>query len=489
WKIEFYTGRHYNDAIDARDAQNIAVASVQILSPQSAGVFVTHDGGDTWNESIPPSVAYTKAIQYVGSELWFCSAFGQILHSSDEGTSWDWDYRAPYWTSMAWSDSQNGWLVTGTNVGTDGYCYRTTDGGDSWMRDADAPGGAVVQFIDPLYGWMLKEGTGGAIWRTTDGGAGWSRHSTGGSWIDGMQFVSPTRGWVHGSNGTMRRTTDGGVTWTAQSLGTGAYCDAAFFVDEEFGWAGGGYGGGSGYIRRTTDGGATWTAQSPATSDHIVSFFFLDRDAGWALGYGGRIQRTTNGGATWQVAGTTNLFYAYEILMIDALNGWVSVGQEFGSQYGHDGRGFLFRTTDGGSTWTEEWESPWIMNHVYDLELQAGGRLWACGHNKTVLRRLDPASVREEEVVRLDWSIGPNPFTDHTRIAYELPSGGAVSLVVYDLQGRAVRRLDEGIRTAGSHEVIWDGSDAAGKRLASGVYFGRLLRPSGADVIRILLRR
>lgn len=489
WKIQFYTNRHYNDAIDAKDSENVVVVSVQILSPQSSGVFVTHDGGTIWTESTPPSVAYSKGVAYVGDEIWYCSAYGQILHSPDEGAMWDWDYYAPYWKSMAWSDPLNAWLVTGTQIGTDGYCFRTYDGGATWSRDPDAPGGAVVQFFDSMTGWMLKEGSGGAVWRTTDGGANWSRHTTGGAWIDGMQFVTPMRGWVHGGNGTMRRTTDGGVTWSTQSLGTGSYCDAAFFVDEDFGWAGGGYGGGSGYIRHTTDGGETWTPQSPATGDHLVSFHFLDRDRGWALGYNGRVQRTSDGGTTWEYAGTTNRLYAYEISMSDEMTGWVSVGNQFGGQQGHDGRGYLYRTTDGGSTWIEEWESPWIMGHVYDLSWHPEGRLWACGHNATVLRRLDPAAVAGAEAIRIDWSIGPNPFTDRTRFLYQLASEGPVSVVIYDTRGRTIRRLVQGTRPAGSHEVVWNGWDGAGHRLPSGVYFARLAHAAGTETRTILLNR
>ncbi|MCB1184723.1 T9SS type A sorting domain-containing protein [bacterium] len=68
----------------------------------------------------------------------------------------------------------------------------------------------------------------------------------------------------------------------------------------------------------------------------------------------------------------------------------------------------------------------------------------------------------------------PNPFNPVTRIRFELPAAGRVQLAVYDVAGRVVRHLaDEGF-AAGSHEVTWDGRDAAGRAAPSGLYLYRL---------------
>jgi flagellar hook assembly protein FlgD len=64
----------------------------------------------------------------------------------------------------------------------------------------------------------------------------------------------------------------------------------------------------------------------------------------------------------------------------------------------------------------------------------------------------------------------PNPFNPVTRIAYEMPRAGHLSLKVYDLKGQLVRTLiDERIETSG--HVMWDGTDDRGRRVGSGVYF------------------
>jgi len=69
----------------------------------------------------------------------------------------------------------------------------------------------------------------------------------------------------------------------------------------------------------------------------------------------------------------------------------------------------------------------------------------------------------------------PNPFNPVTRIRYALPAPGEVDLRIFDASGRLVRvLLDRASRDPGYHAAAWDGTDDAGRRLASGVYFYRL---------------
>jgi Zn-dependent metalloprotease len=68
----------------------------------------------------------------------------------------------------------------------------------------------------------------------------------------------------------------------------------------------------------------------------------------------------------------------------------------------------------------------------------------------------------------------PNPFGPATRIEYSLPQRSGVHLAVYNVSGQKVRTLANGPREAGRYQVSWDGRDAAGQRVAAGVYFYRL---------------
>ena len=68
----------------------------------------------------------------------------------------------------------------------------------------------------------------------------------------------------------------------------------------------------------------------------------------------------------------------------------------------------------------------------------------------------------------------PNPFNSGTAIRFALPVTGDVELSIYNLAGQKVATLVEGMRAAGIYEVKWDGKDARGRSLASGVYLYRL---------------
>ena len=68
----------------------------------------------------------------------------------------------------------------------------------------------------------------------------------------------------------------------------------------------------------------------------------------------------------------------------------------------------------------------------------------------------------------------PNPFTAGTSISFALPNPASVSLDVYNVQGRLVRNLHDGVVPAGRHSITWDGRDAEGQRVSSGVYFYRV---------------
>ena len=75
----------------------------------------------------------------------------------------------------------------------------------------------------------------------------------------------------------------------------------------------------------------------------------------------------------------------------------------------------------------------------------------------------------------------PNPFNPSTKIEYQLPVAGHVTLKVYDVLGREVTTLVNDIQNAGVHSAVFDGT-----KLASGVFFYRLSVP-GIDQVRKMI--
>jgi len=68
----------------------------------------------------------------------------------------------------------------------------------------------------------------------------------------------------------------------------------------------------------------------------------------------------------------------------------------------------------------------------------------------------------------------PNPFNPTTQIRYGLPRQSHVTLTVYNTLGQEIVRLADGVQEAGFHVLEWNGTNAQGRNVASGVYFYRL---------------
>jgi hypothetical protein len=80
----------------------------------------------------------------------------------------------------------------------------------------------------------------------------------------------------------------------------------------------------------------------------------------------------------------------------------------------------------------------------------------------------------------------PNPSTSATRMELALPTTANVDLAIYDAAGRQVASLLHGELPAGRRSVTWDGRDASGRTVASGLYFARLITPHGTAMRRIV---
>ncbi|NBC17872.1 MAG: T9SS type A sorting domain-containing protein, partial [Bacteroidetes bacterium] len=90
-----------------------------------------------------------------------------------------------------------------------------------------------------------------------------------------------------------------------------------------------------------------------------------------------------------------------------------------------------------------------------------------------------PSELPEQVALQQNF---PNPFNPTTTIRYSLPQSGAVTLAVYDLLGRQVTTLVDGVQTAGAHTVTLDASE-----WASGLYFYTLQANGQRQTRRMVL--
>ncbi len=79
---------------------------------------------------------------------------------------------------------------------------------------------------------------------------------------------------------------------------------------------------------------------------------------------------------------------------------------------------------------------------------------------------------------RVALAVGRNPARGSGLVEFNLPVGGHATLQVYDTRGRLVQTIAEGRYDSGRHTATWNGRDAAGGKVSSGMYLVRLITPS-----------
>ena len=81
----------------------------------------------------------------------------------------------------------------------------------------------------------------------------------------------------------------------------------------------------------------------------------------------------------------------------------------------------------------------------------------------------------------------PNPFNPTTTLRYTLERNGYVSLAIYDLLGREIKRLVNGPQAAGHHRAVWDGTDMNKAPMTSGVYIYQLISGGRCETRKMML--
>jgi photosystem II stability/assembly factor-like uncharacterized protein len=297
-----------------------------------------------------------------------------VLKTYDGGVTW---YNvSPLGISSVrngfFQNSSSGWVLSTDSI------YRTTDGGATWTQYNVPFNGGHMQFLDNANGFVLSGELSGmnkhavSLYATMDGGATWilkfaidpslpNRPLPFSGYKQGMTFRDATTGWIGGYIPTpgfvyLYKTTDGGVTWTQQPLALPPGFESADVVNTTsptfFGssdailpvWATSGAGNNL-FVYVTHDGGATWTRSGNVPSPGRQAYDFLSMNDGFA--WNGALQVTHNSGASWNQI-TPNVNFGGDVPVMDFVStttGWILQNSVNGSTP-------LYRTTDGGATWT-----------------------------------------------------------------------------------------------------------------------------------------
>jgi len=127
-----------------------------------------------------------------------------------------------------------------------------------------------------------------------------------------------------------------------------------------------------------------------------------------------------------------------------------------------------------------------LVTHQSSLTPQGALYLAAGGDEEEEADTTTSAAVPEKYELSQNF---PNPFNPSTTIRFSLPQGGPVSLKIYNIRGQLVRTLVDGFTEAGRHQAVWNGTDEAGTKVASGVYFCRFSANGFVEVKKMALVR
>jgi len=350
------------------------------------GLYVSHDGGENWNESsLPGNGAKVRAVAtslhhpdvaYVSySELMEVGTkwFG-VAKTTDEGKSW----------KLAWKESSQG----APNIH------------DAWISDSLGPFwaenplelGVAEQDPNLAYGTDF-----GRTMKTSDGGANWtaaySRKVSGGEWTStgldvttnyGIHFdpFDSNRRFITYTDIGLSRSEDGGKSWQRSVTGVPEeWQNTTYWVvfdpkvrgrmwsvnsgthdlprpkmwrhTSELTYKGG--------VCRSDDGGKTWTKSNDGMEETAPTHILLDPNSPpdarvlYVAAFGRGVYKTTDGGKNWALKNngiTQSMPQAWRLAMDSKGTLYVVLARhsEDGS-IGNDGDGAIYRSRDGAEHW------------------------------------------------------------------------------------------------------------------------------------------
>jgi photosystem II stability/assembly factor-like uncharacterized protein len=333
-----------------------------LYASTSVGLYRSTNGGSGWSQVKSGIDVQRCALSPSGAIL--CAAFGSgIYRSTDQGVTWTVSSSGIVDSSLVeiWT-GPNGVVYAGS---APGGSYRSTDDGLTWTRNNQGLTYASVRSHAQVGDGLLLCGTGGdGVFRSTDAGLSWVRSDSGMLATTGKDFDFDQSGAIYyATTGGVFRSTDGGTTWAERDQGLTFRSTQTVHVLSNGSLLAGQTPG----IHRSTDEGMSWSliANSPRS---VCRFVETSTGVILAASWGFGVFRSTDGGSTWTASnsGLTNL---QSICLARSQSGILYLGTA------DNGQG-VFRSTDHGATWTRVTASIPHAN-VYALEVHWSGAVLA----------------------------------------------------------------------------------------------------------------
>lgn len=473
-----------------KDTQNgIAVGG----GGRGSVVVRTTDGGQNWIPIEAACGATLTKLRGNGNTVWACGSGGTIIKSDNFGDSWEILTNIPSTALYDIQAFENGVVYA---TGFDGLFLKSVDNGINWTPSYVSAGLATPNVQDFYF---IDENTGfaahsyGMVSKTTNGGESWSAiisDTINASTSQyGVYFVNENFGFSVGkmsnSLDMINKTTDGGTTWELTLNLVGNTFRHVGFYDENKGVVVGEdltsvY---------TTDGGENWTnstfnsfnPNNPAPDLRKVEFISENR----VIAVGSEsVFESNDGGATWDFVSVEGL----DVVLTGLTFTNESTGWTTGTKSGAERKVQMFKTEDGGRTWSDVTDTQVIDQDVIVYGISAyNNDLWVCGYSSTIYTNAIITSLENEYEGVSNFNLSqnyPNPFNPSTVIEFSLDKSSMVSLKVYDVIGREVATLVNGELNNGVYKYTFN---ALG--LSSGIYFYTIKTNSDIETRKMILMK
>ena len=377
---------------------------------------------------------------------------------------------------------------TGVAVGQGGTVIKTTDAGVEWMLTYSNINIWMndVKFDPNTPGVVWAAGMGGVIIKSTDDGSTWTlvrEFDTPDHTIRGIGIAPGVPGFVTfiGYAGTYFETFNGGETFVQRF-------DIPFTmhsIDYSPNYTVDGraiISGTDGRVWNTTNHGTSWTSRNTNRYDFMNDVVFLTPEVALICGNNGTILRSTNFGKNWAV----NMQYITieHLRSIDAYGNIVTI-------CGDNGK--ILTSADGGVTFLDQPNGD--NRHLYGVSLRESsvgvvvGEIGSAGSGALLYTSMNGMVVGISQngseipgVFTLSQNY-PNPFNPVTNIEFTVPELSKVSLIVYDITGKEVKRLiDNEMKAASKYTVQFNAGN-----LTTGVYFYSLISSNFKKTKKLIL--
>jgi len=486
----------------------------------AAGVRVgrSTDGGATWvyrdavsNGLLAPGVIYVDSFAFgwhpTNAGVVYGFNDGGVFKSTDAGLNWE-PKSSGLQTALLYNIASAATDPDFVVAGTQDHGIQKLDhsGGNlAWTRWTSGEGGpANIDFVSEqvVYG-VVNSGT---HVKSFNGASTYDEppNMINVGITEPGRFLAPTvmnpldrRVLWTASTQKIYKTTNRGALWVPQSNIPNVVTIAIDHVDPSVVYAHA-YDQSTWQLWRTTDAGAAWTQLTDAS---IPAWRVTDLEADPTIGgvvYATRnsafagndhVKRSTDWGVTWSDAtGDLPDVPTNAIAISPFAPEHLYVATDLG----------VYLTTNGGVNWNE-WNDGMPVAYASDIHYRPQDRTlrvatigrgaWKSLAFDAIVTAVPaeppaaPGSPGASDALRI--GAAPNPFSESTRIAFDISHRSAVEVAIFNASGQRVAELLDAPRDAGRHELDWNGCDANGRRVRAGVYFARITAGGLAHATRI----